>query len=78
MVNLARLLLARQELDGARRLLEEALPYHRAALKANPDDSPTLASFVMFALRYGRIEEAKPHLLHMIDLEAKMPEAARW
>ena len=36
MVNLARLLLARKELDGARRLLEEALPYHQAALKANP------------------------------------------
>ena len=36
MVNLARLLLARKDLDGARRLLEEALPYHQAALKANP------------------------------------------
>jgi eukaryotic-like serine/threonine-protein kinase len=36
MINLARLLLARKELDRARRLLEEALPYHRAALKASP------------------------------------------
>jgi tetratricopeptide (TPR) repeat protein len=36
LVNLARLVGDRQDFVGARRLLEEALPYHRAALKANP------------------------------------------
>jgi serine/threonine protein kinase len=35
MNNLARLLYARADFNGARRLLEEALPYHQAALKAN-------------------------------------------
>jgi tetratricopeptide (TPR) repeat protein/tRNA A-37 threonylcarbamoyl transferase component Bud32 len=34
--NLALLALGRQDFVRARRLLEEALPYHRAALKANP------------------------------------------
>jgi tetratricopeptide (TPR) repeat protein len=38
MVNLARVLLARKELHGARRLLEEAVPYHQAALKTNRDN----------------------------------------
>jgi hypothetical protein len=36
LVNLALLAQGRQDWAGARRLLEEALPYHRAALKANP------------------------------------------
>jgi tetratricopeptide (TPR) repeat protein len=36
MLNLANLHRARKEFQAARRLLEEALPYHRAALKANP------------------------------------------
>jgi tetratricopeptide (TPR) repeat protein len=36
MVNLAGLNRERKELQAARRLLEEALPHHRAALKANP------------------------------------------
>ena len=40
MVNLARVLLARQDLDAARRLLEEAVPHHHAALKANPKNPP--------------------------------------
>jgi tetratricopeptide (TPR) repeat protein len=38
MVNLARLLLARKDFGGARRLLEEAVPHHQAALTANPRD----------------------------------------
>jgi eukaryotic-like serine/threonine-protein kinase len=38
MVNLGRLLLDRKELPAARRLLEEALPHHQAALKARPRD----------------------------------------
>jgi len=37
MVNLARIMLARQELDGARRLLDEAARYHQAALKGAPN-----------------------------------------
>jgi serine/threonine protein kinase/tetratricopeptide (TPR) repeat protein len=37
MVNLARLRLAGNDPSGARRLLEDALPYHRAALKVYPD-----------------------------------------
>src|SRR5262249_50252509 len=36
MLNLALLLRARKELHAAHRLLEEALPHHRAALQANP------------------------------------------
>src|SRR5262249_56917466 len=36
MVNLAILLRERKEFEPARQLLEDALPYHRAALKANP------------------------------------------
>ena len=36
MVNLARLLLTGKNLNGARLLLEEAVPYHQAALKASP------------------------------------------
>jgi hypothetical protein len=36
MVNLARMLLARNDPRGARALLEEAVPYHQAALKASP------------------------------------------
>jgi tetratricopeptide (TPR) repeat protein len=39
MVNLARLLLAGDDSDGARRLLEDAVPYHQAALKANPQSA---------------------------------------
>ncbi len=37
MVNLARMRLLRKELVGARQMLEEALPYHQAALKASPN-----------------------------------------
>jgi tetratricopeptide (TPR) repeat protein len=36
LVNLALLAQRRQDWAGARRLLEEAVPYHQAALKANP------------------------------------------
>jgi tetratricopeptide (TPR) repeat protein/tRNA A-37 threonylcarbamoyl transferase component Bud32 len=36
LVNLAELARSRQDYAGARRLLEEALPHHQAALKANP------------------------------------------
>jgi len=36
MVNLARLLMVRKDFTGARRLLDEALPYHQTALKATP------------------------------------------
>ncbi|HVK12059.1 MAG TPA: serine/threonine-protein kinase [Gemmataceae bacterium] len=35
-LNLARVRLTRKDFDGARRLLEEGVPYHQAALKANP------------------------------------------
>jgi len=38
MVNLARLHLIRNDAQGARQLLEEALPYTEAALKVNPRD----------------------------------------
>jgi serine/threonine protein kinase len=36
MVNVARMRLMRHDAPGARRLLEEAVPYHQAALKASP------------------------------------------
>jgi eukaryotic-like serine/threonine-protein kinase len=36
LINLAELLRVRNDLHAARRLLEEALPHHQAALKANP------------------------------------------
>src|SRR5947208_4771442 len=36
MVNLGRFLLNQKDFDGARRLLEEALPHHQAALKTSP------------------------------------------
>ncbi len=38
MVNLARLLLAQNEPEAARQLLVDAVPYHQAALSANPDN----------------------------------------
>jgi tetratricopeptide (TPR) repeat protein len=44
MVNLARLLYLGNDLVAARRLLEEAVPYHQAALRANPRN-PTYRSF---------------------------------
>ena len=44
MVNLAGLLRARNNLHAARRLLEEALPYHQAALNACPCH-PTYRTF---------------------------------
>ena len=69
MVNLARMLLARKELDGARRLLEEAVPYHQAALKATPGH-PAYRNF--YRLNRWRMAET---LLELKD-HVKAAEAA--
>jgi tetratricopeptide (TPR) repeat protein len=55
MVNLARMHLIRKDAQAARRLLEEALPYTAAALKANPRD---LSYRNNFRLNRWRMAEA--------------------
>jgi hypothetical protein len=72
MVNLARLLLIRKEFDGARRLLEEALPYHQAAMKAKPRD-PYYRNF--YRLNRWRLAET---LLELNDHAAAADAAGQF